>query len=72
LSDGEQSPGASLNLKEKLLIANQLAALGVDVIEEGFLSSSLGDFEAVKSNKQYRNRLRHHLLRVYAVQREKI
>ncbi len=48
LRDGEQSPGASMNLKEKLLVANQLAALGVDIIEAGFPISSPGDFEAVK------------------------
>ncbi|OEG71021.1 2-isopropylmalate synthase [Candidatus Endomicrobiellum trichonymphae] len=48
LRDGEQSPGASMNLKEKLLVANQLAALGVNVIEAGFPISSQGDFEAVK------------------------
>jgi 2-isopropylmalate synthase len=52
LRDGEQSPGASLNLKEKLLVANQLAALGVDVIEAGFPASSPGDFEAVKTISQ--------------------
>ena len=52
LRDGEQSPGASLNLKEKLLIANQLAVLGVDVIEAGFPASSGGDFEAVKTISQ--------------------
>ncbi|MGQ0645170.1 MAG: 2-isopropylmalate synthase, partial [Elusimicrobiota bacterium] len=48
LRDGEQSPGASLNRVEKLQIAHQLAALGVDVIEAGFPVSSPGDFEAVK------------------------
>ncbi|MCX7920261.1 MAG: 2-isopropylmalate synthase [bacterium] len=47
LRDGEQSPGASLNTKEKLQIARQLAKLGVDVIEAGFPISSPGDFEAV-------------------------
>ena len=47
LRDGEQSPGASLNIKEKLEIAKQLAILGVDVIEAGFPISSPGDFEAV-------------------------
>ncbi|GHT04082.1 2-isopropylmalate synthase [Endomicrobiia bacterium] len=52
LRDGEQSPGASMNLKEKLLVANQLAALGVDVIEAGFPISSQGDFEAVKTISQ--------------------
>jgi 2-isopropylmalate synthase len=49
LRDGEQSPGASMNLKEKLLVAEQLAALGVDVIEAGFPVSSPGDFDAVKT-----------------------
>ena len=49
LRDGEQSPGASMNLKEKLLVANQLAALGVDIIEAGFPISSPGDFEAVET-----------------------
>ncbi|MDR2709636.1 MAG: 2-isopropylmalate synthase [Elusimicrobiota bacterium] len=47
LRDGEQSPGASMNLKEKLLVASQLEVLGVDVIEAGFPISSPGDFEAV-------------------------
>ncbi|MDO8525056.1 MAG: 2-isopropylmalate synthase [Candidatus Omnitrophota bacterium] len=49
LRDGEQSPGASLNVNEKLEIARQLAVLGVDVIEAGFPVSSQGDFEAVKA-----------------------
>jgi 2-isopropylmalate synthase len=48
LRDGEQSPGASLNLEEKLAIAQQLARLGVDVIEAGFPFASSGDFEAVQ------------------------
>jgi len=47
LRDGEQSPGATLNVDEKLTIARQLARLGVDVIEAGFPYSSPGDFEAV-------------------------
>ena len=47
LRDGEQSPGATLNVEEKLTIARQLARLGVDVIEAGFPYSSRGDFEAV-------------------------
>jgi len=47
LRDGEQSPGASLNVDEKLEIARQLERLGVDVIEAGFPVSSPGDFEAV-------------------------
>ncbi|HEY3331571.1 MAG TPA: 2-isopropylmalate synthase [Capsulimonadaceae bacterium] len=47
LRDGEQSPGASLNVEEKLEIARQLEKLGVDVIEAGFPISSPGDFEAV-------------------------
>lgn len=48
LRDGEQSPGASLAINEKVRIAKQLARLGVDVIEAGFPVSSEGDFEAVK------------------------
>lgn len=47
LRDGEQSPGASMNAKEKLEIARQLALLNVDVIEAGFPVSSKGDFDAV-------------------------
>src|SRR6201995_3987892 len=49
LRDGEQSPGISLNATEKLEIAQQLARLGVDVIEAGFPIASPGDFEAVKA-----------------------
>ncbi len=48
LRDGEQSPGASMNVDEKLLVARQLARLGVDIIEAGFAFSSKGDFEAVR------------------------
>ncbi|MEB3300420.1 MAG: 2-isopropylmalate synthase [Cyanobacteriota bacterium] len=48
LRDGEQSPGASLNLEEKLAIAQQLARLGVDIIEAGFPFASTGDFHAVQ------------------------
>jgi 2-isopropylmalate synthase len=47
LRDGEQSPGATLNVDEKLTIARQLARLGVDIIEAGFPFASPGDFEAV-------------------------
>ncbi|MBI1869894.1 MAG: 2-isopropylmalate synthase [Chlamydiae bacterium] len=49
LRDGEQCPGASLNLREKLEVAHQLAALNVDVIEGGFPIASPDDFEAVKA-----------------------
>jgi 2-isopropylmalate synthase len=49
LRDGEQSPGISLNVSEKVEIAEQLARLGVDVIEAGFPITSPGDFEAVQS-----------------------
>jgi 2-isopropylmalate synthase len=49
LRDGEQSPGISLNTQEKLEIANQLARLGVDIIEAGFPIASPGDFEAVQA-----------------------
>ena len=48
LRDGEQSPGASMNLAEKLEVAQTLAELGVDVIEAGFPIASAGDFEAVR------------------------
>jgi 2-isopropylmalate synthase len=48
LRDGEQSPGATLNVDEKLTIARALARLGVDVIEAGFPFASPGDFEAVQ------------------------
>lgn len=49
LRDGEQSPGVSLNVKEKIAIAKQLAKLGVDCIEAGFPFASPGDFESVKA-----------------------
>ena len=49
LRDGEQSPGISLNTAEKVEIAQQLARLGVDVIEAGFPITSPGDFEAVEA-----------------------
>ena len=48
LRDGEQAPGATLNVDEKITIARQLGRLGVDVIEAGFAFASPGDFEAVK------------------------
>ena len=48
LRDGEQSPGASMNAGEKLVLARQLEKLGVDVIEAGFAASSDGDFESVE------------------------
>lgn len=48
LRDGEQSPGASLSIPQKLEIAQQLAALGVDIIEAGFPVSSPGQFEATR------------------------
>ncbi|MFO0310445.1 MAG: 2-isopropylmalate synthase [Pseudanabaena sp.] len=48
LRDGEQSPGATLNVEQKLLIAQQLARLGVDMIEAGFPFASKGDFHAVQ------------------------
>ena len=56
LRDGEQSPGASMTLEEKLRIAAMLEELGVDVIEAGFPYASKGDFEAVQSiAKQLKN-----------------
>jgi 2-isopropylmalate synthase len=52
LRDGEQSPGASMNLAEKLEIAQALAELGVDIIEAGFPIASPGDFESVRQIAQ--------------------
>jgi 2-isopropylmalate synthase len=49
LRDGEQAPGINLNAKAKVEIAEQLARLGVDVIEAGFPQASVGDFEAVQA-----------------------
>jgi 2-isopropylmalate synthase len=49
LRDGEQSPGATMNVAEKVRVAEQLEKLNVDVIEAGFPASSDGDFEAVKA-----------------------
>lgn len=48
LRDGEQSPGATMNIEEKVIIARQLENLKVDVIEAGFAASSDGDFESVR------------------------
>ena len=48
LRDGEQSPGCSMNLDEKLEVAQALVDLGVDVIEAGFPIASPGDFESVR------------------------
>jgi 2-isopropylmalate synthase len=59
LRDGEQSPGATLNLAEKLEIGRQLARLGVDIIEAGFPIASPGDFEAVTRLAQDVGQLEH-------------
>ena len=48
LRDGEQSPGASMDIEEKIQIANALSDLRVDIIEAGFPIASNGDFNAVK------------------------
>ena len=56
LRDGEQSPGASMTLEDKIQVANVLDEMGVDIIEAGFAIASNGDFEAVrKISKQVRN-----------------
>ena len=52
LRDGEQSPGATMDLNDKLRVARQLESLGVDVIEAGFPAASDGDFEAVRAIAQ--------------------
>src|ERR1700744_87761 len=49
LRDGEQSPGFSMNLTEKIRMAEALTELGVDVMEAGFAIASPGDFESVKA-----------------------
>ncbi len=49
LRDGEQSPGATMNLREKIRLARQLESLGVDIIEAGFPAASPGDFESVRA-----------------------
>ena len=49
LRDGEQAPGATMNLREKTRLAEQLEILGVDVIEAGFPASSQTDFESVQA-----------------------
>ncbi len=48
LRDGEQSPGNTMNIQEKLRVARQLEMLGVDIIEAGFPIASQGDFDAVR------------------------
>ena len=56
LRDGEQVPGCKLNTEQKVVIAEQLDALGVDVIEAGFPVSSPGDFKSVDAiSKMVRN-----------------
>jgi len=52
LRDGEQTPGVSLNMQEKLEIARQLENLGVDILEAGFPVASKGDFEGVRAIAQ--------------------
>ena len=47
LRDGEQSPGATMTFEEKLLVAECLDSMGIDVIEAGFPIASIGDFESV-------------------------
>jgi len=49
LRDGEQSPGASMTMEEKIQIALQLEKLRVDIIEAGFAAASPGDFEAIEN-----------------------
>ena len=52
LRDGEQSPGCSMKLIEKVALARQLEKLGVDIIEAGFPIASVGDFESVRAIAQ--------------------
>ena len=53
LRDGEQSPGATMTIEEKIQVAEQLVRLNVDIIEAGFPAASPGDLEAVKEVAQY-------------------
>src|SRR5207237_4525082 len=53
LRDGEQAPGASMDLEQKLRVAHALTALGVDVLEAGFPAASPGDYEAVAALARY-------------------
>ena len=69
LRDGEQSPGASMNIVEKVEVARALAELGVDVLEAGFPIASPGDFEAVRVAHHRRRGDRHDRLRPGPVQR---
>jgi len=52
LRDGEQSPGCSMSIDEKIKIASQLDKLGVDIIEAGFAAASPGDFESISKIAQ--------------------
>lgn len=52
LRDGEQSPGCTMNLKEKIVLAKQFESLNVDIMEAGFAIASEGDFESVKTIAQ--------------------
>src|SRR5271170_2482901 len=49
LRDGEQSPGCSMTIPEKLRMAHALESLGVDILEAGFAIASPGDFEAIRT-----------------------
>jgi 2-isopropylmalate synthase len=49
LRDGEQSPGCSMNLDEKVMIATELESMGIDVIEAGFAAASQGDYAAIQA-----------------------
>ena len=53
LRDGEQSPGCTMNLRDKLLVAEQLESLRVDVIEAGFAIASKGDSESISEIARY-------------------
>ncbi len=52
LRDGEQSPGCTMNVEEKIALARQLERLNVDIIEAGFAVSSPGDFESVTASRR--------------------
>ena len=66
LRDGEQAPGCSMTLREKLRVAKALADLNVDIIEAGFPAASPGDFDCRQGDCRRKSRSRH--LRTGALQ----
>ena len=70
LRDGEQSPGASMDIDEKIQIASVLEELKVDIIEAGFPIASQGDFKAVQEISK--NRIRRYFPKIHTRKQKKI